>query len=292
MFCPVCGNKLDIPPEKVSFCPFCGADIQKKRILPDASPGTPTARPSMPQSPMNPQPDNTYRPNAVPPISTAPPSENYGTPPPYPNQYPGGYAPQYPMGQPSGYGYNYNRMNTGPYATFGERFLAYLIDIIIIALISNFIIDQIFYNLIFADVMDTLTAFVEADIEAMSDAQFEALMNTLTLIYIRLIVYYSIIYFAYFFLFSWALKGRSPGKAIMKLQIVDPTTLDPITSPGRLLIDSITKFYVLIVFDVIIGAIANPRERKQYRITQKLAKTAVIKKPQTPFMPAPMPGPI
>lgn len=285
MYCMVCGNKIDQPPDKVTFCPFCGADISKKRqsIMNGSGPVNP-------ESPFTTSPNTannatTRGPSTPPPQfgSTSFQSPNTGytpntsftpnTPPLWGNQYgttPSSYSGSY--GAP---------LQFGPFASFGERLIAWIIDMIILYLIGSFITP------FFLEDMgnDMLLMLENLNPETMTDAQYEAFMSAATTFLMMSELVGWILSVIYFFLFTWLAKGRTLGKMALKLVVVDQDTLQPVENPGRILIDSLTKRPILLFFDLIIGAIAGSSQRKQFRVTQKLSKTVVVKKNLLPAAP-------
>jgi uncharacterized RDD family membrane protein YckC len=83
------------------------------------------------------------------------------------------------------------------------------------------------------------------------------------------------------FLYFWALesfnKGQTIGKIALKLRTVDESSLEPAT-PGNLVINNLSRGWWVILLDFIIGFLANRGdETKRIRILQNLSKTVVLK---------------
>jgi uncharacterized RDD family membrane protein YckC len=131
------------------------------------------------------------------------------------------------------------------YAEFAPRAIAWLIDIIIINIAS------------------TPLAF------------FLGLVN----FWFATSFYNFLIGFCYFWLLETFNKGQTIGKLALKLRTVDETTLE-ITTPTQYAINNISKATGFLILDVIIGILLNSSAeepaRKRLRLTQNLARTAVI----------------
>lgn len=130
------------------------------------------------------------------------------------------------------------------YAKFGERFLAVILDGIIIAIVS--------WIGIFA------ILGLAADYFGVGSL-FSWLLA---------------------FLYFWALEsfnnGQTIGKMALKLRTVDEYSLTP-AQPGNLVINNLSRGWWLIL-DFIIGILANSGDpKKRLRILQNLSKTVVIK---------------
>jgi uncharacterized RDD family membrane protein YckC len=130
------------------------------------------------------------------------------------------------------------------YGEFGERFVAYIIDGIIVWVITlilsiPFLIND---NFFFA------SGFISW-----------------------------LIGFLYFWLLESYNDGQTIGKKAMKLRTVDEQLLT-VSTPGNYLINNLSRGSVWIIIDLIIGLIANSGDaKKRYRILQNLSKTVVIK---------------
>lgn len=161
------------------------------------------------------------------------------TPQPQPS-----YSPQ-PQ-QPSQPQY-IEQQSTGPAVVYGDflpRFIAWIIDVLIIGVIS----------IIIQFVIGVGSPFV------------------------ALLIAY-VVGFLYFFLLEVGNEGQTIGKLVFGLQAVDESTLQP-TTPEKYAINNLLKanFFFLLI-DVFIGVITNSGEPgKRYRFMQNASKTVVIKK--------------
>jgi len=131
------------------------------------------------------------------------------------------------------------------YAGFWERFLAFILDVIIIGIVS-----WIGFFAILGSAMDYFGL----------GSLFSWLLA---------------------FLYFWALesfnKGQTIGKIALKLRTVDEYSLEPAT-PGNLVINNLSRGWWVIILDFIIGILANSGDvQKRLRILQNLSKTVVIK---------------
>jgi uncharacterized RDD family membrane protein YckC len=131
------------------------------------------------------------------------------------------------------------------YAGFGERLLAFIIDVILIGIIS-----WIGFFAIIGHTMNYLG--------------FGGLFTWLLA-----------------FLYFWALEafnnGQTIGKMALKIRTVGEYSLTPAT-PGNLVINNLSRGWWVIILDFIIGILANSGdEKKRLRILQNLSKTVVIK---------------
>ncbi len=84
---------------------------------------------------------------------------------------------------------------------------------------------------------------------------------------------------AYFFFMESFNHGQTLGKIVMKIQTVNDSTLQPVSSKEAIL-HSLGKVIIL-PLDIIVGLIARDNsasdpERNQVRFTQKLSHTSVI----------------
>ncbi|MFX1358334.1 MAG: RDD family protein, partial [Promethearchaeota archaeon] len=91
--------------------------------------------------------------------------------------------------------------------------------------------------------------------------------------------YNFLIGFCYFWLLEAFNKGQTVGKLALKLRTVDENSLE-ITTPAQYAINNISKATGFLILDVIIGILINSSAeepaRKRLRLTQNLARTAVI----------------
>ena len=131
------------------------------------------------------------------------------------------------------------------YAGFWERLLAFILDVIIIGIVS-----WIGFFALIGGVMDYLGL----------SGLFSWLLA---------------------FLYFWALesfnKGQTIGKIALKLRTVDEYSLEPAT-PGNLVINNLSRGFWGIILDFLIGILANRGDvQKRLRILQNLSKTVVIK---------------
>jgi uncharacterized RDD family membrane protein YckC len=245
-FCPICGNQL--VSADVRFCPACGNEIGDKLKALNSSSLNQTVRPPTSEN----SSFNTTGPNF--------PSENRYIPQTsVPNV---GYSSG--MGSQSGYIPQSNVMPMGVrFVGFGDRLIAYIIDMIVLNVFS-FLIGLIL-PLPSIDPLALIDMNGNIDMGAFQNYM---LVNTL-ITFIFSMIYYFVCYMG--------LKGKTVGKAALKIITVDADTLEPMIQPGKIFLDSILKATGLILLDLIIGAIANPGQKQQFRIMQKAAHTAVIK---------------
>ncbi len=132
------------------------------------------------------------------------------------------------------------------YAGFWERFFAYIVDIIVILLISLFIpfrwsfvfsIDYLFIN----DLIDWVIGF------------------------------------GYFFIFEAFNKGQTIGKILLHLRTVDEESLD-VAKPGQYVVNNLARGTIFLLLDLIIGFLVNSgEENNRLRILQNISRTVVIK---------------
>lgn len=136
------------------------------------------------------------------------------------------------------------------------RFVAWIIDIILIFIISNIIFSFIrpienFWTIPFSYI----------------DPPFWWIANS--------------IQFAIGFLYYWLLEsfnnGQTLGKMALKLRTVNENTLQVASSKSYAL-NNVFKGSVLLVIDVLIGFFTSyDNEKKKIRIMQNISKTIVIK---------------
>jgi uncharacterized RDD family membrane protein YckC len=126
------------------------------------------------------------------------------------------------------------------YANFGERLVAWLIDFVLVAVISIilFSIGEWFFAIIIGYVLALL----------------------------------------YFWLLEAFNNGQTVGKMAMKLRTVNEKTLE-VAEPLDYLINNILKSNIgLLIIDVIVGLISNSEDPKnRIRIMQDASNTVVIK---------------
>lgn len=217
-FCTFCGSELE---PDAQFCAKCGGKLEKE------APKEPT-----------PQPQTTFtQPSPTPSTSWAPP-------PPAP-----------PSNQPASMGVPVTPLPLPPntkLADDGERFLAFIIDGMIIGAIATAL-----QNLIYGP-----TGFNPMNYVWTNESP----------------VYYGLC-LLYYWLFESFNKGRTLGKMVLRLRTVDEATFEPVTT-FRYLLHCIGKVFFG-ALDVIIGSIArdksNPVYHSQVRITQRISKTVVLK---------------
>jgi len=165
---------------------------------------------------------------------------------------------------------------------FGERFLAFIIDMILLSIIINLIESTFFPSLSAAS--EPFTNFLlgettEQPTDAQWDAYYDAIMYGAIIRFVIYIIYYLICYTAF--------KGKSIGKAVLGLTVIDLRTMAPVQNIGVIFLDILTKAvdtFVLLI-DLFIGLLAHPGPYQQIRISQKWCKTAVVKVVRAPLMP-------
>jgi uncharacterized RDD family membrane protein YckC len=224
-FCTFCGSELE--PE-MQFCAKCGGKVEKETPKESASPSQTAFA----------QPSPTIAPSSVPPPPVMPSTP---TMPISPRPYPVGGSST-PLHLPE---------NT-KLADDGDRFLAYIIDGMIIGAIASSL-----QGLIYGWHGFNPMNFVWSNESYVSYG-------------LSLLYYWG---------FEFLTKGRTLGKMAMHLRTVDEATFQPVNA-FRYLLHSIGKVF-LVPLDFIIGSIArdksNPVYKSQVRITQRLSKTVVLK---------------
>ena len=207
-FCPFCGNELPI---SARFCAKCGSALE--------------SGPSQPaQQPLNDM--NQPQPTGI--------QNGYGQP----------LAPQYgASGTLQGTAVQPPATSV-KYADFGDRFVAFIIDSIIVNLLLSI-------------------AFWPFGTDIIENKFVTGLVN-----------------FVYHFAMEMANggAGQTLGKKIMKIRTVDSISLGAITAQQAAI--HIIGKVVFLPIDVIIGLITNENtqpNKEDIRIMQRLAKTSVIK---------------
>lgn len=138
---------------------------------------------------------------------------------------------------------------------FGERFVAFLLDAILISIISNIIIVSI-----------NLPRF---------------LANPLSFITFQNLWFESLVSWGIGFLYYWLLEaynqGQTLGKIAMKLRTVDEDTFE-VTEPVNYAINNLAKPSPFIILDLLIGILISAGDLKnRIRVLQNLSNTVVIK---------------
>jgi uncharacterized RDD family membrane protein YckC len=136
------------------------------------------------------------------------------------------------------------------YGTFGRRFIAWIIDVILIGVISS----------ILAGIIN-LTFFGWALVSQLYNS---TIVNF-------------ILGFLYFWLLESYNQGQTLGKMALKLRTVDEETLE-VADERKYAINNILKPTPFLILDLIIGVISSSDEpeKNRYRIMQKLSNTVVI----------------
>lgn len=191
----------EIDPD-ASFCNYCGSQLTKGELK-DTPPAQPVSQPSSPSQ---------YNPY---------------------HQAQSGQQPQYQQQAQTGMGVRY--------ADFGERFVAFLIDAIIIGIIGwgiSAAIGGYFWSNFLLD-------------------------------------------WGIGFVYLWGLEtvnqGQTLGKALLKVRTVDEITLQP-ADAGKYAINNLLKPSFLILLDLVLGLVSNSNDQKnRYRYMQKASGTVVIK---------------
>jgi uncharacterized RDD family membrane protein YckC len=138
------------------------------------------------------------------------------------------------------------------YAEFGERLLAYLIDVVPVAIVLGFL---------YISSVGTVFEGIDPIWIAIS----------------------SLVYFLYFFMATYLSNGQSIGQIVMKLEIIPqeaiehPLNLDANKLSFRqIIIHNIGKVPYLLWLDAIIGFFIEKGYQKPTRLFQAWAKTVVI----------------
>jgi uncharacterized RDD family membrane protein YckC len=205
-FCPLCGNELPI---SARFCAKCGSALE---------PITPAPAQQPLYNAPQPQPTGYQNPQA-----------NYGQP----------MTPKYGE-QQSGV------QNSIPvkYADFGDRFVAFLIDSIIVNILLSIAFWPFGSNIIDNKVITGIVNFVYHFAMEMANGG----------------------------------AGQTLGKKIMNIKTVDSTSFGSITAQQAAI--HIIGKVVFLPIDVILGLITKEKslpDKEDIRIMQRLAKTSVIK---------------
>ncbi|TFF93747.1 MAG: zinc-ribbon domain-containing protein [Promethearchaeota archaeon] len=141
------------------------------------------------------------------------------------------------------------------YASFGERLIAFILDIIIISIIS-----QLMFYLI------NLPIFLLDPIEFAF--KFQNLWSSSFLIWG--------IGFLYYWLLEAYNKGQTLGKIALKLRTVDADTLE-IAQPVNYAINNLAKPSPFLILDLLIGIFVSDGDLKnRIRVLQNLSNTVVI----------------
>lgn len=84
--------------------------------------------------------------------------------------------------------------------------------------------------------------------------------------------------FLYFWLLESYNNGQTLGKKLLNLRTVDEVSLE-VAEPGSYFVNNLSRGSGLIIIDFLVGIIINSTndERKRYRILQNWSKTVVIK---------------
>lgn len=197
--------------EDALFCNTCGADLRTRK-KPDVNPQVQEPEVREKQAPQ--------------PVRT---SQNYQTQ----QQY-----PQIPAPQP---GYEY--------ATFGPRFLAWLVDIIIVGIV----------NLLISAALP------------LGIGQFW-----------QFSMYSQLIGFVLYTLYFWGLEafnnGQTLGKMALRLRTVDEESLE-LADTGQYLVNNLFRSGFLFILDIIVGLLINSGDPQQkLRLAQNLSRTVVLRK--------------
>ncbi|MFO8016998.1 MAG: RDD family protein [Promethearchaeia archaeon] len=134
------------------------------------------------------------------------------------------------------------------YATFGPRLLAFIIDIILISIISGIISSLLPFEL----------------------RQFW-----------RFAMSAQLISFILYTLYFWGLEaynsGQTLGKMAMRLRTVDKENLE-VADTSQYLINNLFRAGVLLILDIILGILINSGDPQQkLRLAQNLSRTVVIR---------------
>ncbi len=201
-----------------SFCPMCGGEIGKDAIFCPFCGGSIADRKDAPVSPAHVVQETI-------PKQQIQPAPTQIQPPPTQKQY-----------------------TEEIYADFGSRFVAFIIDSLIVYMIQSIIL-LIFgiapFNLFGNLFLSTIASFV--------------------------------IGFFYFWMLESGNNGQTIGKAVLHLRTVDQDSLKP-TDMGNYLINNLSRSSGFFILDFILVIIANSGKiDKRLRILQNFSKTVVIK---------------
>ncbi|MHA1437764.1 MAG: RDD family protein [Promethearchaeota archaeon] len=137
------------------------------------------------------------------------------------------------------------------------RLIAFIIDIIIIAIINGIIWSGV-------EIIDW-----SSDPPKLLVPRYIWFLNNLSFWLIGLL---------YFFIFEVYNDGQTLGKMIFKIQTVNEKTLKK-AEKSDYLINNLSKASIFLILDIIVGVLKNYGEKeKRLRYTQNLSKTVVIKK--------------
>jgi len=100
------------------------------------------------------------------------------------------------------------------------------------------------------------------------------------LFYVYTNIYLFTIGFFYFWLFEILNKGQTLGRMVVKIRAVDEKTLKP-AKPTRYFVNNVTKPTPFLLFDLLLGIIANINStgivKKRLRFAQNITEIAIIK---------------
>lgn len=256
MHCPICGVDLSNMRGRIVFCPSCGNEIGSKLQ---------NFQPADTSVPMRPTPSAQAE---IPFDDSLNPTQNI----PNTNTQPI-YPPAALPGQVLRGGIMPGTNQPFQIVGFGIRLLAYIIDWIILSLITDWITSALFPGIV-----NQVNADLDAMLNYMYDENASMLPSFGASYYYLLLINFGIA-LLYYLLSYIGFKGRTAGKAICSLRAVDEQTMQPLTNLGRILIDVITKAAggILLFIDVIIGVISSPGYQQKIRLSQKISKSIIIR---------------
>lgn len=229
-FCARCGKSID---KDALFCCYCGFDMRDRTINVNPQPAAPPKTLIRPQPTPPPKPQPVFRSKFTQYVKEPTPqhaSHSISSPPKYSS-----YVRETPSVVEAG--------AEVKYADFWPRLIAWILDCIIIAILTSIIAFPFTRNFYVHGVVTFIAGWM------------------------------------YFFILEQYNEGQTLGKMALHLRTVDQLTFDVVESADKYLIDSLTKAnFMLLVFDIILGLLVRPGDSsRKLRFTQRLANTVVIK---------------
>ena len=233
VYCPVCGYDSGLKGD-VTICPACGNEIKDKiqdfhaRLNEQTT--SPTVRP--PNNQRNTFVPQNFPPNRVIPTPQVPDMASFADAPQPPQNF-----PNMPQGVQMG-----NMGGNFHYATFSDNVYRVLLDFIFSGLIGYLLFSFIGVYFISSNDWNTYENFMQTYAGSGSGSGSGSsmpttipsnVMNALYAILFTFIIFLIVIDVLYYVIIIIAAKGKTLGKAIMKMTTVNADTNLPLTDFGR-----------------------------------------------------------
>ena len=281
-FCPNCGNEVRL---NERFCPVCGTRL-KASIGESPKSDSLNSRLEQIEHEQQTKKEITSRNSLYQDDAPEERSYTYQEDPPTP-MYPQQPQRSYPVNP-----YYPPTPNVNPqlFASFGLRFIAWLIDGIIVYFITNFLAGLIFpipdYSLI-SNLPDDPNQYTP---------QQEALMNSFISQSVSFLWNVTLLNMGIFTLYSFAFQASGVhatlGQLIVKIKVVDQQTLQGSNAGKYLILGLLRSSLLLLFFDFVFGKVSSALPG-QGRLSNVKTHTVVVRKnvTQASFN-IPNPGPI